>query len=859
MVLQKIKDLGAYWFLGNREDTPLDSCLKQAKALNHNFIVACDYYQEGMIRPSKIYASYKNSKLFYKNTKNISSEQRHFYVIVPENTKCCLYADLEWYIDWKSIDQIKDKFIQVVTDTFKNKSDIELKPADFLFANASKGNKGSLHAHVPSVCFNNVDDQKRFFNSVYDTLDKESNDWFFIDESNKSYILKTFIDFGVYNKNRQLRLPYSSKMETQGDNIGVGKRPLIPDNQEDFDFRQWTIIDLDECDDPIDVSSYPSEITCSKRQVWSKELVQSVIDDLNLDVDVSTFKGQNLISLRNKKNVRICPINGEENKSDNAFLVIKDNQLHYYCHDDGCKGQSKIIHQFEQDDRIVTQKLVDECIEGGHSDCAELFKHIYGNNVFIICKKEVIFYHWNKQTRLWENEISVTLLGLINSQLKPLFEQEAKKIYNKMLTLNNKEKDKSQEAILNSKLKKIQKLLNNIKSTSFLNNVIKYYSSFSINKDFESKIINKVKDHLPIKDGQIINLRTLEVRTRTKKDFWSVECPVKYDPTLDLTDVHNFMDSITCNSLELKDYHRRFWGYMLTGEISDRSLHIFWGNGCNGKSSIVNIFKNILGEVFATSLSEDVMVGQKTSRGASPEMMDLLFARCGVMPESDKREKINSKRVKVITGDDDIKARHLYGHLVQFRTQCKTIWPTNHKPTIDVEDQAIIDRLKLIPFLARFEKNDKNTAYIKYLQEECLNQFFTWFCSGVKDWYDGQSLKPCKEMNEEMNKYIAECDVIAEFIDDTYDIVSEMEYENLSQKEKSKYRTERGEVYAMFCAWLSENNKKNENMSKKEFYKALSNKYSVKNNKNRYYCLLIIKNLCDGKEQDKICSGLPPL
>ena len=117
---------------------------------------------------------------------------------------------------------------------------------------------------------------------------------------------------------------------------------------------------------------------------------------------------------------------------------------------------------------------------------------------------------------------------------------------------------------------------------------------------------------------------------------------------------------------------------------------------------------------------------KKTSRGANPEMMPLLTARCGTLPESDKKEELNSKRVKTITGDDLITARHLFGHAISFKTQCKPIWATNHKPKINVDDQAILDRLKLIPFLARFEKKQENTAtkYIAFVFN--LLKFHLW-------------------------------------------------------------------------------------------------------------------------------------
>lgn len=363
----EIKELGATWYLGNSETQPLLTCLDKAKTLRHKFICAYDYYEDGMKRPTKVYGSYKNSTKFYNRTKNVESDMRCFYVIIPENTGCCLFADLEWDLDWKTPDQIKDKFCDVVTKTL-NMAGVELTRDEYLFANAceEKTKKGSLHAHVPGVYFKNIQEQQRFFNAVNAQLSNESNEWFFMDETEKSFIQKTFIDFGVYNKNRQIRLPYSSKKKSHG----VGVRPLLPEcSIDEFDIQQWSIVDLEECDvdTPVDVTVYPEEITCNKRHTWSKALVQGILDSSGLDVTVDTFKGSNLITLKNKTSVRKCRINGEDNKSDHAYLVIEDNKLHYRCHDEGCKGQSVIIHEFTENKMMHNeppfQKYYNECLK----------------------------------------------------------------------------------------------------------------------------------------------------------------------------------------------------------------------------------------------------------------------------------------------------------------------------------------------------------------------------------------------------------------------------------------------------------------------------------------------------------------
>jgi P4 family phage/plasmid primase-like protien len=535
------------------------------------------------------------------------------------------------------------------------------------------------------------------------------------------------------------------------------------------------------------------------------------------------------------------------NKMKEGDLTI--GTLHYFAKIDNPKAYKQFIRENNDD-------IIKESLQGGHYDCAELFEKVYGKNyVKITSQKDLSCFIWDDQRKLWVEEGVERLKKVISDVLCPIYVKIGQELFKKL----SKTSDNAEIAMINAKIKQVQKMIGNFKSAPFINNITKALAGHIIDKEFETKVINRSKHELPIKDGKIINLKTLDIRDRIFTDYWSFECNASFlGEKSDLSCVEKFFNDICCDSKDLVDYHRRLWGYLLTGEISDRSLHIFWGNGCNGKSSIVNIFSNIVGD-FSTSLSEDVML-KKTSRGANPELMPLLTARLGVLPESDKKEELNSKRVKTITGDDNITARHLFGHLVSFKTQCKPIWATNFKPKINVDDQAILDRLKLIPFLGRFEKNQQNTAYINDLQENHLDEFFTWFCSGAYDWYGGEELIPCKEMTNEMNKYISENDVTAEFLEDTYQTITEEDYTKLSKLDKKEWLTVKTILYPDFCCWIQDNNRKDDMLGKKEFYKQIEdNNVLLKKSNGKWFYL------CKKIEDDEISSedenynGLQPM
>ena len=534
-------------------------------------------------------------------------------------------------------------------------------------------------------------------------------------------------------------------------------------------------------------------------------------------------------------------------------MIVRDGltigSLHYYAKQDNPKEYKRFIMK-------NNEKLLFESLDSaGHYDIAKLFQQVYGyNNVKITCQKNLSCYIWNDDEKLWIESSKETLAKKMSNIIFPIYIKAGKQIFEKL-----QDCDKSEKSSLESKLKSLQKMISSLKSSPYINHCLKALAGDDYDKDFETKIINRKPDELPIKNGKVINFKTLEVRERNFNDFWSFECDVSFlGEKANLSCVEKFFNDICCNSSNLVDYHRRLWGYLLTGEISDRSLHIFWGSGCNGKSSLVNIFSNIT-KNFTASLNEDVML-KKSSRGATPELMSLLNARCGALPESDKKEELNSKRVKSITGDDVITARRLFGHPISFKTQCKPIWATNHKPKINIDDQAILDRLKLIPFMARFEKSDINTKYIKDLQENKLDEFFTWFCLGACDWYNGQELKPSKEMTDEMNKYISENDVVSEFLQDTYDLIDKEEYNKLPKLEKKDWIYNRKIAYCDFMIWINENNRKDDSLGKKDFILQLEKKVvSIRSIKIKCGFLAKKKENENFQSEENDYDGMPPL
>jgi phage/plasmid-associated DNA primase len=89
---------------------------------------------------------------------------------------------------------------------------------------------------------------------------------------------------------------------------------------------------------------------------------------------------------------------------------------------------------------------------------------------------------------------------------------------------------------------------------------------------------------------------------------------------------------------------------------------------------------------------------------------------------------------------------------------------TNHKPEIPDGSEAIWDRLRLIPFLKRFEGKKADTDPPEKLREE-LPGVLAWAVRGCVEW--GQhGLGSAKAVERATAEYRAETDVLDRFFDD---------------------------------------------------------------------------------------------
>jgi putative DNA primase/helicase len=197
----------------------------------------------------------------------------------------------------------------------------------------------------------------------------------------------------------------------------------------------------------------------------------------------------------------------------------------------------------------------------------------------------------------------------------------------------------------------------------------------------------------------VIDLHTGTLRQSQREDLITRLAPVYYDPDATCPRWEAFLAQIMAGDAELVGFLQRAIGYSLTGGTSERAMFILHGQGRNGKSTVLEIIRQLLGHYALRTPTETLLPKRD---GAIPnDVARLRGARFVTASETDEGRRLSEAFVKELTGGDVVSARFLRGEWFDFRPICKIWLSTNHRPEIRGTDPAIWDRLRLIPFGVR--------------------------------------------------------------------------------------------------------------------------------------------------------------
>lgn len=259
-----------------------------------------------------------------------------------------------------------------------------------------------------------------------------------------------------------------------------------------------------------------------------------------------------------------------------------------------------------------------------------------------------------------------------------------------------------------------------------------------------------------------IDLRTGKLLPHSRSDLNTKLASVAYDPTAACPRFHEFLKEVLPDAA-VRTFVQRAVGYSLTGMTGERCLFILHGSGANGKSTFLEVVRRLLGD-YARQADVSMFMRSRNETGPRPEVVRLVGARFISSVEVEEGRRLAESLVKALTGNDTIAARGLYVDVIEFQPTFKVWLGTNHKPEIRGTDNAIWDRIRLIPFDVTIPQERQDRGLPDVLAVE-LPGILAWAVEGCLAWQQ-EGLTAPDAVRHATTSYRDEMDVIGRFLDE---------------------------------------------------------------------------------------------
>ena len=177
----------------------------------------------------------------------------------------------------------------------------------------------------------------------------------------------------------------------------------------------------------------------------------------------------------------------------------------------------------------------------------------------------------------------------------------------------------------------------------------------------------------------------------------------KWNPNAKCPRFLAFLDEIFDGDKRIIRFVRRVFGYSLLGLVREHAFFILVGSGGNGKSALLGIIYDILGDYSAVADFSTFAASKSASTGPRSDLVRLRGKRCVMCNEIGDIPLLSEATVKKLTGGDPIVARGLYREEIEFRPEFKVLLAANGSrqraqppdPTADRSPMAKVPRSTL--------------------------------------------------------------------------------------------------------------------------------------------------------------------
>lgn len=301
-------------------------------------------------------------------------------------------------------------------------------------------------------------------------------------------------------------------------------------------------------------------------------------------------------------------------------------------------------------------------------------------------------------------------------------------------------------------------------------------------------------DALNCRNG-VVDLRTGTLAPHDPAQRHTTCTATEYEPGADASLWLSFLrDALGDPSLER--YIQVALGYSLTGHTSEECLFYLFGPTRSGKGTFTETLLALLGGILGKEVDFRTFTAKRDADTQNFDLAPLKAVRFLTASESDKYDSLNSAKIKLVTGGNEIycafKHRDHFGYRPRF-----TLWLTSNNPVnADPDDSAVWGRVRVISFPNdRLGQEDK-TLKDRLKQPAALAGLLAWIVDGAIEWYASQPQGLQSPPAVVAHTQAARSDV---------DFVAHWAAECLHVTGNTAHYETNPDIYASYVAWCKDN------------------------------------------------------